>query len=204
MARISDPSNASDEQLVQSARQGDREAFEELVYRHRNKIYSRVFSMVRNAEDALDLSQESWIKAWQRLDQFHGDSSFATWITRVAINVCLDFLRRQKRVHFESTETLEENVGGVERLMPPAEVDPLAGLEREELRARIDRAMEELSETHRTVLILHAFEGLEYKEIARRMGCSLGTVMSRLFYARRNLAAKLADLKKERQQEHES
>lgn len=201
MARTSDTANATDEELVRSACRGDREAFEELVHRHRDKIYSRAFSMVRNADDAFDLSQEAWIKAWQRLTQFHGDSSFATWMTRITINVCLDFLRRQKRAYFESTETLEETVGGVERLLPPSEVDPLEGLEREELRGRIDAAMAGLSDAHRTVLVLHEYEGLEYKEVAKRMRCSLGTVMSRLFYARRNLAARLADLKQEREDE---
>lgn len=200
MARISDTANATDEQLVRSARRDDREAFEELVHRHRDKIYSRAYSMVRNADDAFDLSQEAWIKAWQRLQQFHGDSSFATWITRITINVCLDFMRRRKRAYFESTETLEET-GGVERLLPPMEVDPLEGLAREELRERIDAAMAGLSDAHRTALVLHEYEGLEYKEVAERMKCSLGTVMSRLFYARRNLAARLVDLKEERENE---
>lgn len=198
MARISDYSQASDDELVKAARRGDRRAFEELVARHRDKIYARACSMVRNRDEAYDLSQETWIKAWQRLQQFQGESSFATWITRIAINVCLDFLRRQKRVHFESTETLEETIGGVERLMPPVESDPLQGLERQELRERIDAAMAQLSDAHRLVLVLHEFEGLEYKEVARRMKCSLGTVMSRLFYARRRLASLLAGLKEER------
>lgn len=199
MARIRDYPQASDDQLVKAARQGDREAFEELVGRHADKIYARACSMVRNRDDAYDLSQEAWIKAWQRLKQFHGDSSFATWITRITINVCLDFMRRQKRAYFESTETLEETLGGVERLLPPVDVDPLERLDREELRQRIDAAMEQLTDAHRTVLILHEFEGLEYKEVARRMNCSLGTVMSRLFYARRRLASLLVGLKEERQ-----
>ncbi|MCP5518181.1 MAG: sigma-70 family RNA polymerase sigma factor [Verrucomicrobiales bacterium] len=198
MARISDYSQASDDELVKAARGGDRGAFEELVARHRDKIHTRAWSMVRSRDDAYDLSQETWIKAWQRLEQFHGDSSFATWVTRIAINVCLDHLRRQKRAHFESTETLEETIGGVERLLPPVENDPLQGLEREELRDRIDAAMAQLTDPHRLVLVLHEFEGLEYKEVARRMKCSIGTVMSRLFYARRRLATLLAGLKEER------
>lgn len=201
MARVRDYPQATDAELVRFARDGDRQAFEELVSRHRDKVFSRAYSMVGNVDDATDLSQEAWIKAWQRLRQFHGDSSFATWLTRIAINVCLDFLRRRKRARFESTETLEETIGGVERLLPPVDVDPLAGLEREELRARIDTAMAELSDAHRTVIILHTFEGLEYKEISKRMGCSLGTVMSRLFYARRRLAGLLAGLKEQRQNE---
>jgi RNA polymerase sigma-70 factor (ECF subfamily) len=199
MARISDYAEANDDRLVRAARQGDRRAFEELVARHGDKIYARAYSMVRSRDEAYDLSQETWVKAWQRLKQFQGESSFATWITRIAINVCLDFLRRQKRAHFESMETIEETVGGVERLLPPVEIDPLLGLERQELRARIDAAMAQLSAAHRTVLVLHEFEGLEYKEVAQRMHCSLGTVMSRLFYARRRLAALLVGLKEERQ-----
>jgi RNA polymerase sigma-70 factor (ECF subfamily) len=202
MARIRDYSQATDDELVGAARARDRRAFEELVGRHREKVFSRAFSMVRNADDALDLSQEAWIKAWQRLEQFHGDSSFTTWLTRITINICLDFLRRQKRAHFESTETLKETIGGVERLLPPVEVDPLAGLERQELRKHIDAALAKLSDAHRVVVVLFEFEGLEYKEIAKQMGCSLGTVMSRLFYARRRLAELLAGVKEVRQHEH--
>ena len=153
--------------------------------------------MVRNEEQALDLSQEAWIKAWQRLHQFHGDSSFATWITRITINLSLDFLRKAKRQRAESVEALEESSGGVERLLPVINPNPTARLERVELRAKIDQAMETLSEGHRTVLILHEFEELPYKEIAKRVGCSIGTVMSRLFYARRRMATAMKELLRE-------
>jgi RNA polymerase sigma-70 factor (ECF subfamily) len=189
-----DLSSKPDEALVAAAKDGDLGAFEELVARHRDKVYARALSILRNEEDALDLSQEAWIKAWQRLQQFQGESSFATWITRIVINLCLDHLRRQKRAGGESLEAIEEEVGNIERLLPPVSVNPAAGLERDELRARIWEAMGRLSVAHRTVLILHEFEGMEYRKIAEVMGCSLGTVMSRLFYARRRLAALLADL----------
>ncbi len=191
---------AADPQLVEWSRGGDMEAFEELVARHRDKIFARAILMVRNEEEALDLSQEAWVKAWQRLVQFQGESSFATWITRIVINLCLDHLRRQKRVRAESVEALEEESGGVERQMPVEFVNPTEGLEKEEMRQRIDEAMEKLTDAHRTVLMLHEFEGLEYKEIAKRVGISIGTVMSRLFYARRRLAALLQGLKRERSQ----
>jgi len=171
-------------------------AFEELVARHRDKIYARAFSMMRNEEAAVDLSQEAWVKGWQRLKQFQGEAGFATWMTRITINLCLDQLRRQKRHRSESLEAMDEESGGVERQMPVVMVNPTAGLERVELRQRIDQAMGQLSHEHRTVLVLHEFEEMEYKEIAKTMGCSIGTVMSRLFYARRKLAALLADLKK--------
>ena len=171
-------------------------AFEELVSRHRDKIYARAFSMMRNEEEAVDLSQEAWVKGWQRLKQFQGESGFATWMTRITINLCLDQLRKHKRHRAESLDAMDEEAGGVERQMPIITVNPTAGLERAELRKRIDTAMGQLSYEHRTVLVLHEFEEMEYKEIAKTMNCSIGTVMSRLFYARRKLAALLADLKK--------
>jgi RNA polymerase sigma-70 factor (ECF subfamily) len=172
-------------------------AFEELVARHRDKIYARAYSMMRNEEEAIDLSQEAWVKGWQRLKQFQGESSFGTWMTRIVINLCLDQLRKHKRQRAESIEAMDEESGGVERQMPVITINPTAGLERQELRQRIDRAMGQLSYEHRTVLVLHEFEEMEYKEIAKTMGCSIGTVMSRLFYARRKLAVLLADLKQQ-------
>jgi RNA polymerase sigma-70 factor, ECF subfamily len=190
-----------DRPLVKAAQKGDMVAFEELVSRHRDKVYARAFSMVRREEEALDLSQDAWVKAWQRIIQFHGDSSFATWMTRIVINLCLDHLRRQKRFRTDSIELMEEESGGVERLLPTETVNPTAGLERTELRRRIDEALEKLSHEHRTVLILHEFEELEYKEIAKRMGCSIGTIMSRLFYARRRMAGLMAAWKKNEEEE---
>jgi RNA polymerase sigma-70 factor, ECF subfamily len=191
-------SSAEDKALVRAARTGDMEAFEELVSRHRDKLYARAYSMLRNEEEAVDLSQEAWVKGWQRLSQFQGESSFGTWMTRIVINLCLDQLRRQKRHRTESMEELNEESGGVERQMPVVTINPTAGLERDELRQRINRALGQLSYEHRTVIVLHEFEELEYKEIAKVMECSIGTVMSRLFYARRKMAALLADLKKEK------
>jgi RNA polymerase sigma-70 factor (ECF subfamily) len=190
-------SSAADAALVAAAQKGDMPAFEELVARHRDKVYARAFSMLRNEDEATDVSQEAWVKAWQRLVQFQGDSSFATWMTRIVINLSLDQLRKNKRVRAESIEKLEEELGGVERQMPVVNPNPTAGLEREELRARIDKALGQLSHEHRTVLVLHEFEDLEYKAIANRMGCSIGTVMSRLFYARRKMASLLAGFKRE-------
>jgi RNA polymerase sigma-70 factor (ECF subfamily) len=190
-------SSADDLALVRAAQQGELEAFEELVARHRDKIYARAYSMMRNEDDAIDLSQEAWVKGWQRLAQFQGESGFGTWMTRVVINLCLDHLRKQKRQRSESIEALDEESGGVERHMPVLEVNPTAGLEREELRQRIDKALSQLSYGHRTVLVLHEFQEMEYKEIAKTMGCSIGTVMSRLFYARRKMAALLAGMKNE-------
>ncbi|MBC8002920.1 MAG: sigma-70 family RNA polymerase sigma factor [Opitutaceae bacterium] len=197
MPAVHDYPTKPDEGLVKLAQKGDMLAFEELVARHRDKIYARAMSMMRNEEEALDLSQEAWVKGWQRLVQFHGDSSFVTWMTRIVINLCLDQIRKNKRHRAESIEVMDEESGGVERQMPVVTVNPTEGLERAELRARIDRALGQLSQAHRTVMVLHEFEDLEYKEIAKRMECSIGTVMSRLFYARRKMAALLAGLKRD-------
>ena len=190
-------SSADDPTLVRAAQQGDMAAFEELVARHRDKIYARAYSMMRNEDEAIDLSQEAWVKGWQRLKQFQGEASFGTWMTRIVINLCLDQLRKHKRQRTESIEAMTEESGGVERHMPVVTANPTAGLERTELRQRIDKALGQLSHEHRTVLVLHEFEDMEYKEIAKNMGCSIGTVMSRLFYARRKMAALLADMKNE-------
>ena len=191
-----DHSSADDPALVRAAQRGDMAAFEELVAHHRDKIYARALSMVRNEEEAVDLSQEAWVKGWQRLPQFLGEASFGTWITRIVINLCLDHLRKQKRQRLQSIEAIDEDSGGIERQMPVVTVNPTAGLERAELRQCIDHALRLLSYEHRTVLVLHEFEQMEYKAIAKAMGCSIGTVMSRLFYARRKMAALLAGLRK--------
>ncbi len=196
-----DYTSAPDEALVKWSQGGDTEAFEQLVFRHRDKIYARAMLMMRNEEEALDLSQEAWVKAWQRLHQFQGESSFATWMTRIVINLCLDQIRRQKKIRAESIEQLDEESGGVERQMPVEHTNPTEGLEKDELRKRIDEAMGKLTESHRTVLVLHEFQGLEYKEIAKKVGISIGTVMSRLFYARRRIASLLRGLQRERTEE---
>src|SRR4029434_5906493 len=130
MAPQPEQTELGDDVMVRRAQKGDMVAFEELVGRHRDKIYARAFSMMRNEDDATDLSQEAWVKGWQRLKQFQGDSSFVTWMTRIVINLCLDQLRKQKRQRSESIESLEEESGGVERQMPTVVINPTEGLER--------------------------------------------------------------------------
>src|SRR6266581_2030344 len=129
-----DHSSADDPSLVRAAQRGEVAAFEELVARHRDKIFARALSMMRNEQEAIDLSQEAWVKGWQRLKQFQGEASFGTWMTRIVINLCLDQLRKQKRQRTESIEEMNEESGGVERQMPVVTVNPTAGLERRELR----------------------------------------------------------------------
>lgn len=193
-----DIKNASDDELVRASQRRRTEPYEELVFRHRDKIYARAYSMLRNENEAEDLAQEAWVKGWQRLKQFKRDAKFMTWMTRIVINLCLDHLRKRQRQATDSLEQIEEE-GGIERRMPVETFNPTERMEREELRAEIDRAMQKMSHEHRTVLLLHEFDGLAYQEIAKAMQCSIGTVMSRLFYARRRLGNMLISLKKERQ-----
>ena len=184
---------AEDPQLVDLAKADDMQAFEELVSRHRDRVYVRAYSIMRNEALAVDLSQNAWVKAWQRLEQFHGEASFPTWLSRIVTNLCLDELRRQKRARTDSLEAMEESTGPVENRMEIETLDPIEGLSREELRERIDAALAKLSEKHRTVIVLYEFEQLEYREIAEKMGTSIGTVMSRLFYARKRMASLLKE-----------
>lgn len=198
MREVPDYSTAEEPRLVDWAKSGDMQSFEELVSRYRDRVYARAYSIMRNEDLAVDLSQNAWVKAWQRLAQFHGDASFATWLNRIVTNLCLDELRRQKRLRTDSIEEIEEATGPVENRMEIQDVDPIVKLNQKELRERIDDAMDKLSDSHRTVLVLYEYEQLEYKEIADQMDTSVGTVMSRLFYARKKLAALLGEaLKRE-------
>lgn len=193
MPSVPDYPTAEEPQLVEWAKGGDLQAFEEMVARYRDRAYVRAYSIMRNEDLAVDLSQNAWVKAWQRLAQFHGDASFTTWLNRIVTNLCLDELRRQKRARMDSIEEIEEASGPVENRMEIQEVDPMERIAREELRERIDAAMDKLSDNHRTVLVLYEYEQIEYKQIAEKMGTSIGTVMSRLFYARKKMAALLGE-----------
>ena len=193
-----DYSSLDESILVDHAKSGDTQSFEELVSRYRDRVYARAFSIMRNEDLAIDLSQNAWIKAWQRLEQFHGDACFVTWLNRIITNLCLDELRRQKRLKTDSIEEIQENTGPVENRMEMQDFDPIAKFNQQELRERIDDAMDKLSVNHRTVLLLYEYEQLEYKQIADQMDTTIGTVMSRLFYARKKMASLLGEaLKKD-------
>ena len=111
--------------MVNWAKGGDLQAFEELVSRYRERAYARAFSIMRNEDLAVDLSQNAWIKAWQRLAQFHGEASFPSWLNRIVTNLCLDELRRRKRARTDSIEEIVEAAGPVENRMEIQEIDPM-------------------------------------------------------------------------------
>jgi RNA polymerase sigma-70 factor (ECF subfamily) len=188
------PAPADEEALVRRVRLGDLEAYDELVRRYQERIYATIYHMTSNHEDANDLAQESFIKAFQALKTFKGGSSFYTWLYRIAVNKTINFLKQRKnRVHM-SLDDLDFNaehdpdlVAFVSDKTPRRE----AGLA--ELQEKLNAAMLKLSEPHRLVVVLHDVQGLSHDEIAKIMDCNIGTVRSRLFYARQQLQGYLSD-----------
>ncbi len=155
-----------------------------------------IYQMVRNEDDAWDLTQDGFVRAWRSLANFRGQSSFFTWLYRIMTNVSLDWLRRKK---IESGQEFDDSIGlpGIAPgavTAPQAVVPPALKLADQEIRKRIDEAITRLSDEHRQVIVMREIEGMEYHEIADAIGCSIGTVMSRLFYARRKLQTMLRDV----------
>ena len=182
--------------LVQRCQSGDTRAFDELVTRYRQRVFGMVYHIVHNEQDAWDLAQEGFVKAWKNIGRFRGDSSFYTWLYRIVTNVAIDALRKkqiQGGQEFDETIQLTD-IEPTNPLAPKGEPAPSQKLERGELREKIDAAIHKLSPDHRAVILLKEMEGLQYHEIAETVGCSIGTVMSRLFYARRKLQTLLKDV----------
>ena len=188
---------STDWDLVQGARRGNREAFRTLVERYQHKVTALATGMLRNRDDALDVVQDTFTKAYQSLERFKGESSFYTWLYRITMNLCIDHQRRTARMpqaQLEASESPEEAPiinaarGDAER------DDPLQRLHEAEVGQRIRQAIAELTPEHRAVILLREVEGLSYEEISRALECPKGTVMSRLHYARRQLQARLREL----------
>ena len=183
-----------DRALVRRARSGDLAAYDELVHRYQERIYATLYHMTANHEDANDLVQEAFIKAYHSLRSFKGDSTFFTWLYRIAVNRTINFLKQRKHRNHLSLNDLDFNaehdpdlVALISDKTPRRE----AGLI--ELQEKLNAAMLQLSETHRLVVALHDVQGLSHEEISRIMDCNVGTVRSRLFYARQQLQALLSD-----------
>lgn len=187
-----------DRELLERARRGDREAFGGLVRRHQDRAFHLAYQIVRNREDALDISQEAFARAFTSLPTFKGEASFTTWLHRIVVNLAIDSLRREQRgggAAYDDTRAASEDAGAES----PAREDPAATLESRQVRALLARGIAQLPPAQRAVLVLREIEGLSYGEISRTVGCTPGTVMSRLFYARRRLQrvlkAHLGDLR---------
>lgn len=183
----------SDRDLVRDSRRGDKEAFRELVERYQRKILSVALGMVHNRDDALELTQETFVKAYEHLEKFKGESSFYTWLYRIVVNLGIDARRRDRR---RPTVALEDRVMPEDvdmTLADPKPIDPYQQTRAHEIGRRLTEALDELTPDHKAVILLREVEGLSYDDISRVMQCSKGTVMSRLHYARKKLQSKLRD-----------
>lgn len=183
--------------LVRQAQAGDANAYDELVRRYQRQIYGVVYHMTSHHEDANDLTQEAFVKAWQALKSFKGDSSFFTWIYRIAVNRTLNHLKQRKfrdGKHAMSLNDLDVEAEHHPDLVALAsDKTPRRALALEELKEKLNVALQRLSENHRIVVTLHDIQGLPHDEIARVLGCNTATVRTRLFYARQQLQGILSD-----------
>jgi RNA polymerase sigma factor RpoE len=196
---LDDKSRASvtpddEKDLVQRARTGDLGAYDILVKRYQERIYATVYHMTSNHDDANDLAQDAFIKAFRALKSFKGGSSFYTWLYRIAVNKTINFLKQRKNKSQMSLNDLDFNVENNPDLVALiSDKTPRRDAGLAELQEKLNEAMQKLSEDHRMVVTLHDVQGLSHDEIAEIMECNIGTVRSRLFYARQQLQGYLSD-----------
>jgi RNA polymerase sigma-70 factor (ECF subfamily) len=180
--------------LVRRAQRGDLGSYDELVRRYQERIYATIYHMTSNHEDANDLAQEAFIKAFHALKSFKGGSSFYTWVYRIAVNKTINFLKQRKNRSAMSLDDMDFNAEHDPDLVALiSEKTPRREVGLAELQEKLNGALMRLSEPHRLVVTLHDVQGLSHEEIAKIMDCNIGTVRSRLFYARQQLQAFLSD-----------
>jgi RNA polymerase sigma-70 factor (ECF subfamily) len=186
-----------DKQLVEAARQGDAAAFRELVKRHQRRAYAVALGMVHDPDDARDICQEAFLKVHKNLGTFEGDAQFFTWLYRIVANLCIDLLRKRRGMKVEFDDALANSEPDEAGISPQRTgFDPARALADKELRAQIMAALDKLSPAHRSVLVMREVEGLSYQEMADMMKCSIGTIMSRLFHARKKMQTMLLEYRK--------
>ena len=189
-----DPHPEDDLTLVRRAQQEDMAAYDELVRRYQERVYATVYHMTANHEDANDMTQEAFIKAYRALKTFKGDSSFYTWVYRIAVNKTINFLKQRKNRVQMSLNDMDFNAEHDPDLVSLiSDKTPHREVNLSELQQKLNEALLKLSEPHRMVVVLHDVQGVSHEEIAEMMGCNIGTVRSRLFYARQQLQGYLAD-----------
>ena len=185
---------AEDDAFVRRAQQGDLAAYDELVRRYQERVYATLYQMTSNHEDANDLAQEAFIKAYQAIKSFKGGSSFYTWVYRIAVNKTINFLKSRKHKSAMSLNDLDFDAEKDPDLVALiSDKTPRRDAALAELKNKLNEAMQKLSEQHRLVVALHDIQGMAHEEIAEIMECNTGTVRSRLFYARQQLQGHLAD-----------
>jgi RNA polymerase sigma factor (sigma-70 family) len=175
-------------ELIRASVAGDLGAYDELVGRCQERVYATIYHMTSNHEDANDLAQETFIKAYRALKSFRGGSSFYTWVYRIAVNKTINFLKQRNKRYHMSLNDLDANVEGNPDLVSLSSADtPQRDLQLTELQQKLNEALMKLSDQHRLAVVLHDVQGLPHDEIAKIMECNVGTVRSRLFYARQQL-----------------
>lgn len=198
-----DADREDDRELVARCQQGDRDAFRQLFVRYHRRAYGLALGVVHNPDAAMDVVQEAFLKAHRHLGGFEGTASFYTWLYRIVMNVAIDHLRKQQRSpvvdYDDAVGHAEEGAdgGGIGEaaLLPQLiEGNPIKQLHRKEIRENLQQALDKLSVPHRAVLVMRELDGLSYEEMATAMKCSKGTIMSRLFHARRNMQKYLIEL----------
>ncbi|MBE7037161.1 MAG: sigma-70 family RNA polymerase sigma factor [Ruminococcaceae bacterium] len=179
----------SEQDLIKKAQEGDVEAFEQLIRDYEKRILNYCFRMMGNLSDAEDAAQEVFVKIFRFIDSFNGQSSFSTWLYRIASNVCLDLLRKAKRQPKDTVSIYQENDEGEEYsiAIEDTEPDPYERAQLSEAQKVLKEALNQLSDEHKQVIILRDIEGLSYEEIAEAMGTAPGTVKSRINRARQML-----------------
>ena len=183
-----------DLELVRRSQKGDVTAYDELIRRYQERIYATVYHMTSNHEDANDLAQEAFIKGYTALKSFKGDSSFYTWIYRIAVNKTINFLKqRQNRTHLSLNDMDFNAENDPDLVALISDRTPRRDINLSELQEKLNEAMQKLSPVHRLVVTLHDVQGLSHEEIGKIIDCNIGTVRSRLFYARQQLQAYLSD-----------
>jgi RNA polymerase sigma-70 factor (ECF subfamily) len=189
--------DVSELDLVKRCQAGEADAFDELVVRYRTRIFGMIYNMVHNEQDAWDLAQDSFVKAWKSMKRFRGQSSFYTWMYRIVMNVTIDWLRKKQikgaGAEFDDSIQLKE-IDPASKTVPKPDALPYERMQQTEIRAQIDNAISQLTPEHRAVILMKEIEDMQYHEIAEALGCSIGTVMSRLFYARKKLQTLLRDV----------
>lgn len=182
--------HGDDARLVERCVAGDAGAFRELVELYQRRVYTIAFGVLRNQEDALDVAQDTFVKVHKHLPAFKGESSFYTWIYRIVVNLCIDRKRKKSRaaeVDYDDTLSHTDDGPSDGPTLATLTIDgPSRALSRKELREHMQIALDKLSEEHRAILVMREVDGLSYEELAETLGIAKGTVMSRLFHARKN------------------
>ncbi len=173
--------------LVKRVRGGDQRAFKLLVERYQRKVYAVALGMLKDKEEAMDVSQDAFVKVYKYLDHFKGDSSFYTWLYRITANICIDRIRKRggaEHVEFDESVATDMSEARIGALGSRLGTNPQKSALRRELAEKIQEALAQVPEKHRAILLLREIEGMSYEDLARTLEIPKGTVMSRLFHAR--------------------